>query len=222
MTKNYKNGILEIVFNKKQESKPNDGAKSRIKENQDIRRQNHNMQKSRISSTSSVSTPSDYVRYAPSTVLKAGTPAPDFTLHSTPDQKVSLSQFHDRAVILAFYPSDWSRVCGDEMTLFNEILPEFEKFDTEIMGLPVDGVWCHLAFSKDRKLRFSLLSDFEPKGEVARKYGVYRREDVLCLSLIRMGSFAGAMCLQLVLIPAHMVFLSSRVFEFTKGESRSK
>jgi peroxiredoxin len=63
------------------------------------------------------------------------------------------------------------------MTLFNEILPEFERFDAEMFGLSVDGVWCHLAFSKDRKLRFPLLSDFEPKGEVARKYGVYRRED---------------------------------------------
>ena len=87
-----------------------------------VRRQNHNMQKSRISS-SSASKPSDYVRYAPSTILKAGTPAPDFTLHTTPDQKVSLSEFRDRPTILAFYPADWSPVCGDEMTLFNEILP---------------------------------------------------------------------------------------------------
>jgi peroxiredoxin len=134
------------------------------------------MQKSKISS-SSASTPSDYVRYAPSTVLKAGTPAPDFTLHTTPDQIVSLSEFRGRPTILAFYPADWSPVCGDEMALFNEILPEFEKFNATILGLSVDGVWCHLAFSKDRKLRFPLLSDFEPKGEVARKYGVYRRED---------------------------------------------
>jgi len=63
------------------------------------------------------------------------------------------------------------------MTLFNKILSEFEKFNAALMGLSVDGVWCHLAFSKDRKIRFSLLSDFEPKGEVARKYGVYSRED---------------------------------------------
>jgi peroxiredoxin len=134
------------------------------------------MQKSEIS-RSSGSTPSDYVRYAPSTVLKAGTHAPDFTLHTTPDQTVSLREFRDRPTILAFYPADFSPVCGDEMTLFNEILPEFEKFNAALMGLSVDGVWCHLAFSKDRKLRFPLLSDFEPKGEVARKYGVYRRED---------------------------------------------
>lgn len=126
---------------------------------------------------SSSSTRSDYVRYAPSTILKAGTSAPDFMLYSTPDQKVSIMEFHDHPVILAFYPADWSPVCGDEMTLFNEILPEFEKFDAKIMGISVDGVWCHLAFSKDRKLHFPLLSDFEPKGDVAKKYGVYRRED---------------------------------------------
>jgi peroxiredoxin len=134
------------------------------------------MQKSRISS-SSASKPSDYVRYTPSTILEPGTPAPDFTLHSTPDQSVSLSQFRGRPTILVFYPADFSPVCGDEMALFNEILPEFEKFDAELMGISVDGVWCHLAFSKDRKLRFPILSDFEPKGEVAKKYGVYRKEE---------------------------------------------
>jgi peroxiredoxin len=134
------------------------------------------MQKSRISS-SSASKPSDYVRYTPSTILEPGTPAPDFTLHSTPDQSVSLSQFSGRPTILVFYPADFSPVCGDEMALFNEILPEFEKFDAELMGISVDGVWCHLAFSKDRKLRFPILSDFEPKGEVAKKYGVYRKEE---------------------------------------------
>lgn len=134
------------------------------------------MQQSKMSSSTG-SASSHYVRYAPSTILKAGTPAPDFTLHTTPDQKVSIREFRGRPVILAFYPADFSPVCGDEMVLFNEVLPEFEKFNAVLLGLSVDGVWCHLAFSKDRKLRFPLLSDFEPKGEVARKYGVYRRED---------------------------------------------
>jgi peroxiredoxin len=128
-------------------------------------------------SSSSDSVTSHYVRYAPSTILKAGTLAPDFTLHTTPDQKLSQTDFRGRPVILAFYPADFSPVCGDEVTLFNEILPEFEKFNAVLLGLSVDGVWCHLAFSKDRKLRYPLLSDFEPKGEVAKKYGVYRRED---------------------------------------------
>ena len=109
--------------------------------------------------------------------LAAGTPAPDFTLPSTPDQKVSLSEFRGRPVILAFYPADWSPVCGDQMGLYNEILPEFSRFNAELIGISVDGVWCHIAFAHDRKLRFPLLADFEPKGDVARKYGVYREHD---------------------------------------------
>lgn len=109
--------------------------------------------------------------------LPAGTPAPDFSLHSTPDQAVSLSEFKGRPVIMAFYPADWSPVCSDQMALYNEILDEFGRFDAELLGISVDGIWCHLAFAHDRKLHFPLLSDFEPKGEIARRYGVYRDHD---------------------------------------------
>jgi len=105
--------------------------------------------------------------------LQAGTKAPDFTLHTTPDQTVSLQDFRGRPVILAFYPADWSPVCGDQMTLYREVLPEFQRFRAELLGISVDGAWCHVAFAKDRKLRSPLLSDFEPKGAVARTYGVY-------------------------------------------------
>jgi peroxiredoxin len=114
---------------------------------------------------------------APSRPLQAGTPAPDFSLHSTPDQRVALSEFRGRPVILAFYPADWSPVCGDQMGLYNEILPEFHRLGAELIGISVDGIWCHLAFAEDRKLHFPLLADFEPKGGVAREYGVYRDAD---------------------------------------------
>jgi peroxiredoxin len=109
-------------------------------------------------------------------ILAAGTKAPDFKLQSTPDQTVSLSEFKGRPVILAFYPADWSPVCGDQMALYNEILPEFRKHHAELIGISVDGVWCHAAFAHDRKLHFPLLADFEPKGAVARLYGAYRQE----------------------------------------------
>ena len=109
--------------------------------------------------------------------LPAGTPAPDFSLHSTPDQSVSLGDFRGRPVILAFYPADWSPVCSDQMALYNEILSEFGRFDAELLGISVDGIWCHLAFAHDRKLHFPLLADFEPKGDVARRYGVYRSQE---------------------------------------------
>ena len=106
-----------------------------------------------------------------------GTRAPDFTMHSTPDQTVSLRDLRGRPVILAFYPADWSPVCGDQMALYNEILPEFQRFGAELLGISVDGVWCHLAFAQNRRLHFPLLADFEPKGAVARRYGVYREGD---------------------------------------------
>jgi len=113
-------------------------------------------------------------------ILSPGTMAPDFTLPSTPDQKVRLSELRGRPLILAFYPADWSPVCGDQMALYNELREEFGRFKARLLGISVDGSWCHAAFATDRKLHFPLLADFEPKGEVARRYGVYRAEDGFC------------------------------------------
>jgi peroxiredoxin len=109
--------------------------------------------------------------------LQPGTQAPDFTLHSTPDQETSLHELKGQRVILAFYPADWSPVCGDQMALYNEVLPEFRKHHAALVGISVDGAWCHAAFSKARKLHFPLLADFHPKGKVAQQYGVYRDHD---------------------------------------------
>jgi len=114
------------------------------------------------------------------TLLTAGTIAPDFRLHVTPDQQLALSELRGRPVVLAFYPADWSPGCGDQVALYNEILPEFQKFNAEVLGISVDGVWCHEAFAKDRKLHFPLMADFEPKGAVARSYGAYREADGIC------------------------------------------
>jgi peroxiredoxin len=114
------------------------------------------------------------------TLLSPGTKAPDFSLSVTPDQKLSLQELRGKPVILAFYPADWSPVCGDQMGLYNEIRSEFHKFGAELLGISVDGVWCHEAFAKDRKLHFPLLADFEPKGAVARSYGAYRKEEGVC------------------------------------------
>ena len=110
---------------------------------------------------------------AKSQILPPGRRAPDFRLNSTPDQKVSLVECLGRPLILAFYPADWSPVCGDQLALYNEVMPEFQRFGAELLALSVDGIWSHIAFAKDRKFRFPLLADFEPKGAVARAYGVY-------------------------------------------------
>src|SRR6478672_7526450 len=110
-------------------------------------------------------------------MLPNGTEAPAFSLYATPDQMLSLADFRGRRVILAFYPADWSPVCGDQMGLYNELLDEFTRFDAELLGISVDGAWCHVAFAHERKLRFPLLADFEPKGGVARLYSAYREQD---------------------------------------------
>ena len=116
-------------------------------------------------------------RSPPRPILGPGAVAPDFSLKSTPDQLVSLGDFRGRTLILAFYPADWSPVCGDQMALYQAVLPEFHKLGADLVGVSVDNVWSHIAFAKDRGLHFPLLSDFEPKGAVARAYGAYRQED---------------------------------------------
>jgi peroxiredoxin len=112
----------------------------------------------------------------PEEALQVGTPAPDFQLQSSPDESVTLADFHGSALVMAFYPADWSPVCTDQMALYNELLPEFEQLGAKIVGISVDSAWCHAAFASNRNLRFPLLADFHPKGEVAQSFGVYNDE----------------------------------------------
>jgi len=106
-----------------------------------------------------------------------GTPAPEFRLRSTPDQQLSLHDLRGRPVVLVFYPADWSPVCGDELALFNEVVSDIREYGAELVGISVDGVWCHAAFARERHLHFPLLADFEPKGAVSRAYGAYREQE---------------------------------------------
>ena len=116
----------------------------------------------------------------PSSSAAVGLPAPDFALQATPDRSIAFSELRGHPVVLVFYPADWSPVCGDQVSLYNELLPEFRSRGAEIVGISVDGVWCHAAFSRDRNLHFPLLADFEPKGEIARRYGVYETSAGVC------------------------------------------
>ncbi len=106
-------------------------------------------------------------------MLSALTMAPEFELHSTPDQKLKLSELKGKKVILVFYPADWSPVCSDELALYNETLKLFTRHNAQLVAISVDSKWSHLAFGQNRKFHFPLLADFEPKGEVARMFGVY-------------------------------------------------
>ena len=111
--------------------------------------------------------------HLPDAILPAGSSAPDFSLVSTSGGKIVLADLRGKPVILAFYPADWSPVCGDQLALYNEVLPMFNEYDAQLLGISVDSRWSHKAYAQDRNLKFPLLSDFEPKGEVAKKFGVY-------------------------------------------------
>jgi peroxiredoxin len=112
----------------------------------------------------------------PNTILEAGQLAPDFTLASGFKTTMTLSAERGHPVILAFYPADWSSVCGDQMVLYSQALGLFKQYNASIYGISVDSVWCHQAFKTARNIQFDLLADFEPKGEVAKQYGVYNSQ----------------------------------------------
>jgi peroxiredoxin len=110
-------------------------------------------------------------------MLTLETFAPDFELNCTPDQKLKLSELRGKKIILAFYPADWSPVCSDELSLYNETLKIFSRHNAQLIGISVDSKWCHLAFSESRKFHFPLLADFEPKGAVSKLYEVYDEKE---------------------------------------------
>jgi peroxiredoxin len=88
-----------------------------------------------------------------------------------------LGDYRGQPVVLVFYPADWSPVCGDELALFNQLSEVWEGLNAQLVGISVDGIWCHKAFSENRKFKFQLVSDFEPKGAVARSYKAYRERE---------------------------------------------
>jgi peroxiredoxin len=106
-------------------------------------------------------------------VIEPGTPAPDFTLPNHKGKQVSLSDFRGRKVMLVFYPSDFSPVCSDQLSIYQEVLGRIEEGGVQLLGISVDSSWTHNAFRKKLGLDIPLLADFHPKGEMTRSYGAY-------------------------------------------------
>jgi peroxiredoxin len=102
-----------------------------------------------------------------------GQPAPDFTLRDQDGKKVTLSELRGQTVVLVFYPLDWSPVCTDQLNLYQDAIADFKKQGASLYGVSVDSAFSHKAFQEHLGIEFPLLADFEPKGEVARKYGMY-------------------------------------------------
>jgi len=106
-------------------------------------------------------------------MIEVGQQAPDFSLRNQDGEKVSLSDYRGRKLMLVFYPGDFSPVCGDQLSIYQEVKPEIEEKGVELVGVSVDGFFAHKAFQEKLGIDTTLLSDFEPKGEVARAYGSY-------------------------------------------------
>ena len=109
-------------------------------------------------------------------MIEPGSAAPDFTLPDQDGQKISLAGLRGQTVVLVFYPADFSPVCSDQLSVYQEVLGELEERGTKLLGVSVDGPFCHQAFRSQMNLTVPLLSDFHPKGEVARAYGVWSED----------------------------------------------
>jgi len=109
-------------------------------------------------------------------VIEAGAQAPDFTLPDQDGNPVSLSDFRGATVVLAFYPADFSPVCTDQLGAYQAVLAELESRDVRLLGISVDGAFCHKAFQTHMGLTIPLLADFHPKGATARAYGVWSED----------------------------------------------
>jgi peroxiredoxin len=109
-------------------------------------------------------------------MIEAGSPAPEFTLRDQDGNNVSLADYRGRTVVLVFYPADFSRVCTDQLSVYQEVLPQFEEAGAQLVGISVDGAFCHKAFQEHQGLTIPLLADFHPKGEVAKAYGVWSEQ----------------------------------------------
>ena len=110
-------------------------------------------------------------------MIEPGSPAPDFTLPDQDGNRVSLSDYRGRTVVLVFYPADFSPVCTDQLSVYQEVLPELESRGVKLYGVSVDNAFCHAAFQKDQGITIPLLADFHPKGEIAQAYSVWREPD---------------------------------------------
>jgi peroxiredoxin len=122
-------------------------------------------------------------------MIEPGSPAPAFSLPDQDGNRVSLSDFGGETVVLVFYPADFSPVCTDQLSVYQEVLPQLEEQGAKLVGVSVDGAFCHKAFQQHHGLSIPLLSDFHPKGEVAKAYGVWSEDHgVAGRALVMVGS----------------------------------
>jgi peroxiredoxin len=149
--------------------------------------------------------------------LPAGTPAPDFALRDAGDNQVSLGDFRGQPLVLVFYPLDWSPACSDQLSLYQSELDEFQKQGVQLVAVSVDSIYSHGAWAAVRQLDFPLLADFHPKGDVAKRYRVYRESDGFSERALFVVDGEGIIRYSYVSPQLHMVPSIYDLFEQLKG-----
>lgn len=109
-------------------------------------------------------------------MIEAGAEAPAFTLPDQDENDVSLSDFSGSKLVLAFYPFDFSPVCTDQLSIYQEVLGEIADRGAKLVGISVDSPFAHKAFQEKHGITIPLLSDFQPRGEVSAAYGALIEE----------------------------------------------
>src|ERR1700723_3948704 len=106
-----------------------------------------------------------------------GAPAPEFTLKDQDQKEIKLSDYRGKKrVVIIFYPLDWSPVCTKEHVCLVNGMKQFDQLDAQVLGLSVDSVWSHKAYAEKMGIHYPLLADFQPRGAVGDKFGVYLAE----------------------------------------------
>ena len=98
---------------------------------------------------------------------------PAFTLVGADERLFTASDLRGRTTVLVFYPYAFSPVCTDQLSLYDDLRDEFAAADAVLYGVSCDASWSQRAFQKQLGISMEQLSDFEPKGETCRAFGVY-------------------------------------------------
>jgi mycoredoxin-dependent peroxiredoxin len=107
---------------------------------------------------------------------EVGSEAPDFTLRDENGEELTLSSLRGRNVVLVFYPAAFSSTCTRELHDITGARERYDAAGAEVIGISVDSPYALKAFKRDEGLKARLVSDFHPKGEVAKRYGAYIEE----------------------------------------------
>jgi peroxiredoxin (alkyl hydroperoxide reductase subunit C) len=106
-------------------------------------------------------------------VLAPGTPAPEFSLAREDGSRLTKADLEGQTAVFVFYPFAFSPVCTDQLNLYEEVLDEIGAQGATVFGVSCDSTWSQKAFKEHLGVTIEQLSDFEPKGEVARAFGAY-------------------------------------------------